>query len=543
MQTTNGGGIVFIDKVILKNYKIFRDSRIEFNRDMNIIVGDNETGKSTLIEAVNLALTERINGTHISNELSHYLFNIYTVKEYITNIKSDKKTSLPKVVIEVYFYDDESLSYLLGSNNSENENKPGIKFEISFNNKFISEYEMYISSPDDVTTIPIEFYNYSRFSFAGNEIKNYNLPKVLLINNIDQRNSYYLNKYVSNNISDSLDSIDNANLAISYRKLKDEFMKDSRIIKVIQNIKSSYNNLSEKDIKISTNDSNWNENMSLYLDGIPFKYIGKGEQNSTNTRFALNSKKDKCSIIMIEEPETNLSFTNMCKLVKHIIEPCQEKQLFINTHSSFIMNKIGIDKIIFINNYKSNLSTMKAEELTKETLKYFKRLPGYDTLRMIIASSTILVEGPSDELIVQRAYKDVHNGFLPIENGIDIISVRGLSFERFLEIAVKLNKVVTVVTDNDGKVEQKDSKYNKYREVGCENIKIFYSRDPNLRTLENHIVDLNGYNRLNSIFNTKFSSDNDMLEYMIDNKTECALAIFESNENILYPEYIQNAVK
>lgn len=39
----------------------------------------------------------------------------------------------------------------------------------------------------------------------------------------------------------------------------------------------------------------------------------------------------------------------------------------------------------------------------------------------------ILVEGDSDELIVQRAYMDSHRGKLPISDGIDIISV-GISF-------------------------------------------------------------------------------------------------------------------
>jgi predicted ATP-dependent endonuclease of OLD family len=32
------------------------------------------------------------------------------------------------------------------------------------------------------------------------------------------------------------------------------------------------------------------------------------------------------------------------------------------------------------------------------------KLPGYDTLRLILCNKAILVEGPSDELIVQKAY-------------------------------------------------------------------------------------------------------------------------------------------
>lgn len=41
-----------IEKVKIKNYKLFQDFTMLFNDDLNIIVGDNEAGKSTLLEAI-----------------------------------------------------------------------------------------------------------------------------------------------------------------------------------------------------------------------------------------------------------------------------------------------------------------------------------------------------------------------------------------------------------------------------------------------------------------------------------------------------------
>lgn len=79
------------------------------------------------------------------------------------------------------------------------------------------------------------------------------------------------------------------------------------------------------------------------------------------------------------------------------------------------------------------------------------RLPGHDTLRLILARRAILVEGPSDELIVQAAYVKRH-GKMPLDDGVDVISVNSLAFRRFLEIAVLLDRVVAVVIDNDGKI-------------------------------------------------------------------------------------------
>lgn len=62
----------------------------------------------------------------------------------------------------------------------------------------------------------------------------------------------------------------------------------------------------------------------------------------------------------------------------------------------------------------------------------------------MLAERVTLVEGPSDELVVQRAYLDAH-GKLPIKDGVDVISVRGLQVKRFLDTAVQPEKPVVVV--------------------------------------------------------------------------------------------------
>ena len=49
---------MYIKKVHIENFKRFHKSfDIEFNQGINIIVGDNESGKSTILEAIYLALS------------------------------------------------------------------------------------------------------------------------------------------------------------------------------------------------------------------------------------------------------------------------------------------------------------------------------------------------------------------------------------------------------------------------------------------------------------------------------------------------------
>ena len=59
-----------IRKIVIRNYRKFRKLDVDMLPGTNILVGSNDSGKSTLIEAINLALTGRVNGRSFAQELS-----------------------------------------------------------------------------------------------------------------------------------------------------------------------------------------------------------------------------------------------------------------------------------------------------------------------------------------------------------------------------------------------------------------------------------------------------------------------------------------
>jgi predicted ATP-dependent endonuclease of OLD family len=178
-------------------------------------------------------------------------------------------------------------------------------------------------------------------------------------------------------------------------------------------------------------------------------------------------------------------------------------------------------------------------DLPDATQSYFKRLSGYDTLRVVLADMAILVEGPSDDLIVQRAFRDRY-GCLPLEREVDVISVKGLSFKRFLDIAINTGTIVRVVTDNDGNPDAVIEKYSSYLE--CANISVCFSTDPSLKTLEPQIVAVNSLESLNSALGKEYKTKDEVQNYMMKNKTEAALLIFESETELIMPDYIVEAI-
>ena len=85
-----------IHKIKIENFKIFEGVfELEFNQGINILVGDNEVGKSTVIEAIHLVLTGMINGKYLNTELTQYLFNNNVVNKYIQSIADGKPMEPP----------------------------------------------------------------------------------------------------------------------------------------------------------------------------------------------------------------------------------------------------------------------------------------------------------------------------------------------------------------------------------------------------------------------------------------------------------------
>jgi len=64
-----------INRIVVHNFKSIRDINLELNPDLNILVGNNETGKSTIIEAIYLALSGTFQSRKVSNEISPFIFS------------------------------------------------------------------------------------------------------------------------------------------------------------------------------------------------------------------------------------------------------------------------------------------------------------------------------------------------------------------------------------------------------------------------------------------------------------------------------------
>lgn len=544
-----------ISKVRISGFKKIRNPfELTFNDLVTILVGDNGVGKSTIVEAINLALSGKYRDAPISRSVSEYLFNKDDVALFTNS--SQPYLAFPEVRIDVYLEggDKATAARLSGAYCPEKTRKCGFSFTISFDSEYLPEVEE-ASRSEHFDSLPIEYFEASWTTFSGEKVTPRMLPitSVLINPNGDMRPSFGTDR-ATKSLIDTLDKDDRLALSQGARKGKDGFRQAVRNGEINQKLARSASFKAgnpELDVNLGSADS-WYRDLTISLSGVPYENIGAGPQCLLQSEISfgsISSGSNKPTVVLIEEPENHLSYGNLNRLLS-LLNSYQGSQFLCTTHSSFVANKLGLENLVVIGSATGGIPSTTLKHLPEATYSFFRKLPGFETLRLALVDKAILVEGPSDELIIQRAYQDKY-GRSPLADGIDVISV-GLAFERFLSIAQLIGKKVAIVTDNDGNQEKLAKKFEPYLPLG--NIQAFFDSEahdephddyPMLRldTLEATLVRSAGRDTLCSLLGRKDESDHSLIHYMETNKTDTALSIFDSETSIAFPGYITGAIE
>lgn len=148
---------IFITKIKLYNFRRFREFVIEPNTKNNILIGDNESGKSTILEAIDLVSggnNRRVEAIGLDN-----LLNIEAVTEFINSDRC--YADLPKLRVELYLSgaSDPSVN---GENNSDKIECDGIKLVCEPNEDYKTEITSAMDAQSDY--FPYEYYSKTALS-------------------------------------------------------------------------------------------------------------------------------------------------------------------------------------------------------------------------------------------------------------------------------------------------------------------------------------------------------------------------------------------
>lgn len=547
-----------IKKLVIKGFKIFEDFEIEFNNGMNILIGDNESGKSTILEAIDIVLNKKY------ANYDKYIVKEILNKKIVETFEENKSFSiLPKVEIYLFLNLDKTcdIDYeFKGEIKIDNVKYEdyGIKFTCQFNDDFRDDLMSAILEGK----IPYDYYDMTWETFQGKPYNSLRKPiKYLSIDNskVDISNTYnYYNRNLYYNKYDNLERL----------KISNDFR--SEINGILEKVGAN---------KLNDNSEFGIDNRKVILENIltvlenkiSLDNKGKGRENLIKTEIALNKSTDKLNIISIEEPENHLSHINLRRMlenIKNVNNDDNPTQIIVTTHNSLIVNTLNLSNVIWISDRKAkSLKSINNTSEGKNAIKFFEKADNLNLLQFILSPKVILVEGPTEYLILQKAYREIvddlkkeQNKGQEIQNieneGIEIISLGGVGYNNYLEIAKTLNKKVAILTDNDFITNENKladiSQFNEENDgIG---VKIFTDGDKNNWTWEVSLYNLNKElleSKIPLQKGSKYSYKcNNGIEYtgclgkMLNQKTDIAyLLSTETDIKLIYPDYFKECVE
>lgn len=519
----------------IKGYKKFKDFSIDFKEHINVLIGENEVGKSTILEAIDIVLNQRIfNSTNNSYEKYFNIGNVHLYNE------SPSIANLPKIEIELFLSDHADLDneYFNGLHSSSTTvPMNGISFTYKFDESYRELLESMYDEDNYENFIPTDYYMAEWITFAGRKYINKKSPiKNVLIDNSIRKNNLF-DSYSKRIFSNNLELGDRQKLSYQFRKNIQSFLNGN----------AEQLQIKDYNFGIDENKTVLENLLDLKSEGVSIQNKGKGKENLIKTEIALKVESD---LILLEEPENHLSYINTRKLVQDIQSMCDDAQMIITTHNPLIVSRLDLRNTIWINNGKCH----SLSNVPDETANYFMKTDNMQLLNFILAQKVILVEGNSEYILLPQLVKNTLK-YTFGEKSIEILSGGGITYKHYIELSKVVENTLLVITDNDGDQETIDDiqKLNEEFKISGTKINIkcsslvneftfevclFYKNESILKTISEIKP------RTKARYRDVALDKN--LAYMLKNKTESALRISEEalyKDAVELPEYIQEGIE
>lgn len=311
-----------IARVVLRDFKRFEKLDLALSGDLNILLGDNETGKSSVLLAIDLVLSAsryKVDALGIES-----LLPVGKVRAFRESPKRSFN-DLPQVLVEVHLTTGTDPSYN-GVNNTRGVELDGLRMECRVPHENSEAVAELLKEPD--APFPFEYYETKFCTFAGTSYTSYRKPirhLVLDSSRVDSEQAsrdYTLSLFMAH-----VPVSQRSRLESDYRRSKEAFSRDylGKINKGIESHAFA--------VRTSTK-SNLQTDLAIHEDNLPLDLRGRGRQNFLKTSFALRrSSGDSLDVLLLEEPENHLSHTSTRKLVESLAA-AQERQVIVATHSA-----------------------------------------------------------------------------------------------------------------------------------------------------------------------------------------------------------------
>ena len=444
---------MYLKSLNLNNFRKFQNLQVEFTKGLNLLVGENDAGKTAIVDAIKYVLnTQSLDYIrpsyedffNSSDDESHRTENFY-IECIFEDLKSHEASSFLEWL---GFYDD---------------GKSFLKIWLSAKRKDRKIfYEIRSGADDEGSQLSAEARDYLRVTYlkalrdAESELspkkgsrlsqildsheifedkENHELKEIMRITN-ESIETYFS---VGNGGEELMESLNTylKEFSLITNKLESKFLMSGSSLKSI---------LEKLGLKIF----NSSENNSQGLGSQNLLYIAAELLLLKKTGYA------GLKLGLIEEIEAHLHPQTQIKLIEAIqnIGEINDIQFIMTTHSPNLASKIKLKNLIVIKNANAYPMGSEYTKLEKGDYYFLERFLDSTKANLFFANGIILVEGDAENILLPIIAKKIGKNLS--DYGVSIVNVGSVAFLRYSKIFLRKAEPhfivpVAVITDVDVK--------------------------------------------------------------------------------------------
>lgn len=449
---------MYISELKIDGYKnCNKKSVISFNPGLNILVGENASGKTTIIDAIRMVLRD--------SELGYV-----TEEDFFRSFEKDEEKRNILIDLKMEDLSSEERITFLSWCNADFEAEIHLEIEKEPNQKGYFKKNIWggkskASAFEEETFDYIDTIYLPALRNAEEKLTNGKKSRLALLlkhqYKDDSRKEQLVdafsdfNKSIIRNVDKKYSEIEQAKNDIN-TAMKESMgsvfgqsvnlqFSESTFSSILQNIKMVFfphiGEMDEKKFRdVAINSLGYNNLLYIATVFAELEVVNKNHSLFT--------------VLLIEEPEAHLHPQVQSKLIKYLQKMADEKrnlQIIVTTHSAVIAASVAVDTIIHIKGVADGISSKKIIdfELDEGVKKYLNRWMDITKSTLLFSKGVILVEGiceamllPVFATVVLAEYNKGKEEKLPTsleEAGVSVVNVNGINFKYFFPLFCDLD--------------------------------------------------------------------------------------------------------
>lgn len=448
---------MYLSRIKLWNFRKFGSKKfdikkpnleLEFNRNLNLIIGENDSGKTAIIDAIKIVLK-----THSY--------------EWIRVTEDDFYKKSDRFRIELEFKDlkDEEAKFFtewLSLEKEDEKFKPYLKvnYDVSKTDDRILPADIRAGNDEEGYPLSAEAKSYLRTTYlkplrdAESELipKRYSrLSQILKGHEIFEVKE-------DNALFQKFEAF-NETIADYFQEGNRDDQADHEGYKIKKVIDGFIEGFYDKDSKSEFRTSEANLRSVLETLELTITNIENPGLGTLNRLFMavelLHLNKENwpgLKLGLIEEIEAHLHPQVQMKVIE-TLKDNEDIQLILTTHSPNLASKIKLENLIICTNYNAFPMGDKYTELDKGNYIFLEKFLDVTKSNLFFAKGVILVEGWSEEIFIPVLAKKI--GYNLTENEVSVINIGNVGFRHYYRIFLRqdnpnaMGTRVAVINDVD----------------------------------------------------------------------------------------------